>query len=192
MPRTKLEDKILQTALSMAERQAWEAIHLHEIAAKLGISLDQIRSYYPQKDDLVEAWFDRADHAVLDNIPTEEFLQLTDIERLHRIMMTWFETLARYRRVTRDMLRYKLEFGHIHLQVLGIMRISRTVQWFREAAQQNSTDLIRILEEVGTTGIFLMSFSRWLYDDSPGFQTTRSFLDTLLQQAEKCAQVLPK
>ena len=187
MVNNALADQILDTALSLAESSSWEQIHLYMIAQELEISLDQIRQNYPQKDDLAEAWFDRADSAVLSLGPSPDFLNLNVRERLHKVMMTWFEALAPHRRITKEMLLYKLELGHIHLQTLGIMRISRTVQWFREAAKIDTTSLRRILEETGTTAIYLMSFARWLNDDSPGFNQTRQFLDRLLLNAEQCA-----
>jgi len=183
-----LANQILDTALSLAQSSSWEKIHLYMIAQELEISLDQIRQNYPEKDDLVEAWFDRADSAVLNISPYPDFINLSTHERLHKVMMTWFEALASHRRITGEMLLYKLEFGHIHLQALGVMRISRTVQWFREAARIDTTSLRRVLEEIGMTTIYLMSFARWLNDDSPGFSKTREFLDRLLLDAEQCAK----
>lgn len=188
MVNTVLADQILDTALTLAESSSWENTHLYLIAEELQISLDQIRQIYPQKDDLVESWFDRADSAVLEINPSPEFMNLSVRERLHRVMMTWFEALAAHQRITGEMLWYKLEFGHIHLQALGILRISRTVQWFREAARIDTTNLRRILEETGTTAIYLMSFARWLNDDSPDFFKTRQFLARQLLNAEQCSQ----
>ncbi|MGR9107725.1 MAG: TetR/AcrR family transcriptional regulator, partial [Gammaproteobacteria bacterium] len=57
------KDLILDTALQMAESSSWERLHLYDLARRLDITLDQVREYFPQKDDLVEAWFDRADAA---------------------------------------------------------------------------------------------------------------------------------
>ena len=187
MENNKLANQILETALVIAEFGSWETLHLYAIAQRLDITLDQIRQFYPQKDDIVEAWFDRADQAVLSIPPTPDFLALSVRERLKQVIMTWFQALAPHHRVTRQMLLYKFEFGHIHLQALGVMRISRTVQWFREAAQVDTTDLRRILEETGTTTIYLMAFTRWLYDDSPGNRKTREFLEQALLNAEQCA-----
>ena len=187
MENNKLANQILETALMMAESGSWETLHLYAIAQRLDITLDQIRQFYPQKDDIVEAWFDRADQAVVNITPTPDFLALSVRERLKQVIMTWFQALAPHHRVTRQMLLYKFEFGHIHLQALGVMRISRTVQWFREAARVDTTDLRRILEETGTTTIYLMAFTRWLYDDSPGNRKTCEFLEQALLNAEQCA-----
>jgi AcrR family transcriptional regulator len=179
----QLAEQILDRALALAEADSWETVQLRTIAAELDISLDQIRRVYPQKDDLVEAWFDRADRAILDQEAMAEFLALPERDRLQRIIMRWFQVLAPHRRVTCEMLRYKLEFGHIHLQVLGVMRISRTVQWFREAASREAQGLRRILDETVISGIYLISFARWLYDDSPDSQRTDKFLKQALGQS---------
>ena len=80
------------------------------------------------------------------------------------------------------MLAYKFEFGHIHLQSLGLMRISRTVQWFREAAYHDSTGLQRIVDECALTAIYLTTFARWLFDDSANSQKSKGVLNTALHQ----------
>ncbi len=186
MEQNTLADQILDTALDIAESDSWENMHLYSVAQRLDISLELISQYFPQKDDIVEAWFDRADRAVLSISPSPEFLNRSVRERLQQVIMTWLDALSPHRRVTKQMLAYKFEFGHIHLQTLGIMRISRTVQWFREVARVNTTDLRRILEETGTTTIYLMTFAKWINDDSTGSQKTRNFLEQALIKAEQC------
>ena len=187
MTDTHLAKQIMETALTLSESNSWENTHLHTIAQQLDISLDQIRRYYPQKDDIVEAWFDVADSAVLTLKPEHDFFEQSVCDRLHQVIMTWLEAMAPHRRITGEMLLYKLEFGHIHLQVLGIMRISRTVQWFREAARIDTTGPRRILEETGTTAIYLATLTHWLRDDSPDFHKTRDFLNQALSNSENCA-----
>ncbi|PCI08555.1 MAG: TetR family transcriptional regulator [Gammaproteobacteria bacterium] len=181
--------QILDMALQQAESDSWEALSLHQIASSLDISLDEIRCLYPQKDDLVEAWFDRADQAVLSEKASEEFAALAADERLRQVIMKWFFALHEHRRLTRQMLCYKFEFGHVHLQVLGIMRISRTVQWFREAALIDTQGLHRIIEEVCLTGIYLASFARWLADGSQNSRHTDRFLAQALKRVRTLKRV---
>ena len=185
--QAELSSAILDTALELAETLSWERLRLHDIADKLGITLDDIRVHFPQKDDLVEAWYDRADSTMLQAAAAPEFSNLNMRERLQRIILSWLDALAAHQKVSRDMLLYKLEPGHVHLQILGILRISRTVQWFREAAQQDSTHLLRILEEIGLTSIFVASFIHWMNDRSEHQQRTREFLSHRLREAEALA-----
>lgn len=178
-------DRIVDTALGMAEEGSWESTRLHDVADRLEISLDDIRQHFPQKDDLAEAWFDRADRALLETPHQEGFMDLPRSSRLLQVISTWLQTLAPHRRLTREMLAYKLEPGHFHLQALGIMRISRTVQWFLEAARQDNTGLQRILEESCLTAIYLATFTRWLFDDSPDSRNSLGFLGRALDQWDK-------
>jgi len=178
---------ILDTALKLAEERSWEQLRLQDIAHELNINLDDIRVHYAQKDDLVEAWFDRADSRMLQAAVSLELAQPDMAARLHLIIMAWLDTLATHRKVTTDMLWYKLEPAHVHLQIQGILRISRTVQWFREAADQDSTHLHRILEEIGLTSIYVATFVYWMKDTSEQQHRTREFLANRLHDAQNCA-----
>lgn len=179
--QNKLAERILDTALKQAENSSWGSVTLHDIARTLDISLQDIKDIYPQKDDMVEAWFDRADKTILSEKASEEFNSQTAHERVHQLMMSWFCSMNEHRRVTRQMLYYKLEPGHIHLQVLGIMRISRTVQWFREAALLKTKNIHRIIEEVFLTRIYISGFTRWLFDDSKNNVRTDLYVRSALK-----------
>ena len=177
-----LTKAILDTALQLADNRSWEVLRLHEIASELNISLLQVQQHYQQKDDLVEAWYDRADANMLKAAETTKFSTLDKAARLHCLLMTWLDTLATHKAVSRDMLLYKLEPAHIHLQVLGILRISRTVQWLLESAQSKTTHLQRICEEVRLTAIYLVTFSYWMQDTSDHQNASRDFLWRKLKQ----------
>lgn len=179
-------EQILDTALQLAEEQSWAALRLHDIAEKLDITLDQIRSHYSQKDDIAEALFDRADQAMLAAANTANFLEQPLKERLQHLIMAWLDALAPHRHITREILQYKMLLLHVHLQLHGLTRISRTMQWLCEAAVLESLDRStqRELEEIGITGIYLLTFRHWLSDDSADSENTRQRLSRLLNQAE--------
>ncbi len=177
-------NSILDTALELAEVNGWEALRLHDIATHMEINLNQIHRYYNQKDDLVEAWFDRADSAMLKDAAASDYVALLPQDRLHRSIMTWLNALSAHRDVTHQMLKYKFEIGHVHLQVLGLLRVSRTVQWFLEAAQRRSEHLRRIVEEVAVTSIYLATFAHWFRDESPQSEQTSDLLVRLLTRAD--------
>ena len=177
MPRsTPSADKILDTALDLAEACGWERLHLFDVATALDIGLDAIAHHYRDKDDLVEAWFDRADLALLAHASNPDLHKLNAEQRLESCLLAWLDSLATHRAVTGQMLLYKLEPGHIHLQVLGLMRISRTVQWWREAAGRQSLHLHRIAEETLLTAAYLRSFIHWLRHPDEDAATFRAYL----------------
>ena len=189
---TVTADTILDTAMRLANERSWEKLYLHEIASELEISLREIQRHFNQKDDLVEAWYDRADQAMLRAAQAPGYTELTLHERLHLLIMRWLDSLAEYKTVSRDMLLYKLEPAHLHLQLQGLLRISRTVQWFREAALQDSTHLQRIVEEVGLTSLYLQTFLYWMADSSAGQSKTRRFLHRRLHLVDRCEHTMQR
>jgi ubiquinone biosynthesis protein COQ9 len=172
-----MRDEIIDTAVALAARTSWEALRLHDVADELAISLDDIRLYFREKDELVDAWFDRADSRMLREAESAGFLDMTAPERVRHLIMTWLNALAVQRKVTQQMIMAKMEIGHIHIQVPAVMRISRTVQWVREAAHCDATFVRRALEETALTTIYLMTFFFWMRDNSQDSRYTRQFLE---------------
>jgi AcrR family transcriptional regulator len=178
--------RIVHTALVLAERaRSWDAVHVHAVAREAGITLDELRRHFGDKDQIAEGFFDWADDALLASAQQVGWTELPVRERLFRAIMAWLDALSPHRRLVAGMLGYKLHPEHIHLQVRGIMRISRTVQWIREAALPSSAGWRRELEEAALTSIYLATFARWLTDRSPGAQATRRLLKGLLDTASR-------
>ena len=184
--------RIVDMALELGERHGWDEVHLHGIAQALGLTLADIRRHFENKDAIAEAWFDRADEALLAAPQAPDWFRVPVRERLHRAIFAWLDALSPHRRLTAAMLRYKLQPDHLHLQALGLTRISRTVQWIREAAGVTSSGWVREVEEAALTGIYLSTFAAWLNDESEGAARTHAWLDRLLAMAEAAALRLPR
>lgn len=191
MATRSTREKILTTALDLAGRKSWESVRLHDVAQELQISLNDVRAHFREKEELADAWFDRADAAMLEEAESPGFSELPPRTRLHRLIMTWLAALAAHRRVTRQMIRGKFEPGHVHYQYAGLLRVSRTVQWLREAAHRDAVLPWRAMEETALTAIYLAAFFYWMRDDSEKASRTGAFLDRLLARAERLAQCLP-
>jgi len=177
-------DRILDAALTLGERVGWDAVHLHDVAHASGIRLADVGHHFPSKDALAERWFDRADVALRAAPQSPGWHACSPRERLHRAVFCWLDALAAHRGLTASMLRYKLQPDHLHLQALGLIRISRTVQWIREVAGLPSVGWRREMEEAVLTAIYVATFTCWLTDDSPGGARTHTFLDRQLALAE--------
>lgn len=191
MTANPARDKILDVALDLADRKSWERVRLHDVAAELRMSLDDVRAEFREKEDLTDAWFDRADAAMLEEAARPGFSALSSHARLQRLMMAWLTALAPHRRVTRQMICGKFEPGHVHYQYAGLLRVSRTVQWLREAAQRDAVLPWRAVEETALTAIYLAAFFHWMRDDSEQAMRTSSFLGRWLSRAERCARWMP-
>jgi AcrR family transcriptional regulator len=188
---TEAARHILNTALHLANQGSWETLRLHEVAEAAGVSLEDIRLHFREKDSLIDAWFDRADAAMLEAAASAGFRHLPVRQRLEGALLAWLGALQPYQRVTREMILAKCEPGHIHIQFPAVLRISRTVQWLREAAGLKDAFLHRALAETALTGIYLAVFVRWLNDTSADATPTRRLLIQLLTQAERLALALP-
>jgi AcrR family transcriptional regulator len=184
-------EKILDAALDLASEKSWESVRLHDVAAELGITLNDIREHFREKEDFTDAWFDRADASMLQEAAKIDLQKLSARERVHRLIMTWLTALAKYRSVTRQMICGKLEPGHIHYQFSGLLRVSRTVQWVREAAHRDAELPWRAIEEAALTMTYLATFFFWMRDDSENAMRTSDFLDKLLKRAECIATWIP-
>ena len=184
-------EQIVDAALALAAERGWEALRLHDLAAKLGIGLDDIRHHFREKDELIDAWFDRADAAMLGLADSKVLDGFTPRQRLVELTMAWLDALEPHRAVTRQMIAAKAEPGHLHIQVPAVMRISRTVQWLREGAGLEDEGLRRALGETALTGIYLAVFGRWLAERKSGSPQTRAMLDNLLGSAERLLRAAP-
>lgn len=189
--RITSRDQLVDAALALAEQQGWERVRLHRIAAVCGVGLDDIRAHFRDKDEIVDAWFDRADAAMLEHADRAKLEDLLPRERIQQLILVWLQTLAPHRLVTRQMISHKLEFGHVHVQFPAVLRISRTVQWIREGALLDAPLPRRALEETALTALFVATFVGWLRDDSDDFQRTRDRVDRNLRRMEAAARWIP-
>jgi len=184
-------DRLLDIAVSLAEETgSWESVRLHVVAERAGLSLDSVYSVIREREDLVEHWFDRADRAMLKAATEPNFQSLDSAGRLHCLIMAWLNALAAHRRMTRQMIVNKLEPGHLHVQIPAVLRVSRTVQWIREAAQRDANFACRAIEEIGLTSIYLAAFAHWLVDPSPNSGATSRLLSRMLARAGWLARIV--
>jgi len=187
-PPTVPPDRMVDVALEMAEKVGWSALRLSDLADRLDVSTAEVLASYRDKDALADAWFRRALAAML-AAPPEDFAEQPAKDRLHLLLMRWFDALAGHRGVTGQMLREKLYPAHPHHWVPMIFNLSRTIQWLRDAARLGAPLLKvggrrRQLEEVGLTLLFLATLRVWQADDTPGQDRTRAFLRKRLERAD--------
>jgi AcrR family transcriptional regulator len=174
-------DQIVDAALALAAERSWEAVRLHDVALRLNADLNAVRAFFREKEEIVDAWFDRADSAMLAG--AADAARLPPAKCLETLLMRWLDALHPQRRATRQMITGKLEPGHIHYQWAGLMRVSRTVQWWREAAGRKATLPWRAIEESVLTAIYLATFAYWMRDGSHASADTRRFLHARLHCA---------
>jgi AcrR family transcriptional regulator len=179
-----LDQRILDAALDLAEESGWEGVRLRRVAERLGVPLTEVLAQYRVLDAVADAWFRRAWAAML-AVPPEGFAARPARERLHLVIMRWFDALAGHREVTGQILAAKLYPSHPHHWVPLIFNLSRSIHWLREAALLDARGRRRQVEEVGLTALFLMTLAFWLRDESPDQARTRVVLRHRLADADR-------
>lgn len=179
-----LADRILETALAIAEDDGWSALRLREVAATLDVPMADVLAHYRDIDAVADAWFRRAWTAMLQP-PPDGFAALPPPERLEIVMLRWFDALAPHRRITGEMLRAKMWYAHPHHWAPAVFNLSRTIHWIRDAAMLDAGGRRRQMEEIGLTALFLATLRFWLRDESEGQDRTRTFLRKRLEGADR-------
>ena len=113
-----MREQILDTALTLAESTSWEQLSLQQIAAALGISLANIYGHYRSKDDLVDAWFDRADSAMLSALITADLPPASRIEQalsalFVAVFIYWLNDSSAAQKRSLAILKHKLQLSDL-------------------------------------------------------------------------------
>lgn len=166
-------DAILEAAMAEAEATlpgGWYELRLHRVAERAGVSLNELRAEYRDADAIADAWFARAERAMLDG-PVPEGAPSA---RAEAVLLRWFQ--APRRRVVGTMVRAKLHASHFHHWVPAVFHVSRLMHWALDAARLDARgNLARQAEEVGTTAAFLAALRAFPRDDD-ALSTTRARL----------------
>jgi AcrR family transcriptional regulator len=170
-----LRDRIVDMAIDLAEQEGWGELRLRKVAQGCGVALTDVLSEFRDSDAVANAWFERALAAMLQP-PEPGFQGRPAGERVHTVIMRWFEANAAHRRVTGEMIRTKLYPSHPHHWVPLVFSLSRLIHWVREAAMLDASGRQRQAEEIGLTLIFLRTLREWLRDGTPGHEHTRRYL----------------
>jgi AcrR family transcriptional regulator len=191
-PLPDLPDRIVDTAVELAEEVGWENLRLRKVADRLGVPLTTMLDNFRDTDAVADAWFARALRAMVRPPPEPGFEALSARARVHAVLMRWFDAQAAHSRVAGEMLRTKLYPSHPHHWVPMIFSLSRLIQWVREAALLDAGGRRRQREEVGLTWAFLRTLRVWLSDGSPGQDNTRRFLDRRLRWLDRLHRCRPE
>ncbi len=182
--KAQLKVRIVDAAIDLAEEIGWGNLRMRLVAERLGVPLTDVLAHYRDLDAVANAWFGRAWKAML-AAPPEGFAALPARERIHIVMMRWFDALEAHRRVTGEMLAAKMHPPHPHHWAPMIFNLSRTIQWLRDVAILDAGGRRRQVEEIGLTALFLVTLRYWLGDESPDQERTRAFLARCLDRADR-------
>jgi AcrR family transcriptional regulator len=100
-PPLDLRDRIVDTAVELAEEVAWENLRLRKVADRLGVPLTTVLETFRDIDAVTDAWFARALTSML-RPPEAGFEALSARERAQAVLMCWFGLFCQVDRLCRQ------------------------------------------------------------------------------------------
>jgi AcrR family transcriptional regulator len=179
------EDRLIDAALALAERQGWRQTALAQIASEAGLPLHEAYTLHRSKAAILGAFTRRVDRAVLaETTASDEGAR----ERLFDVLMRRFEALRPHREALRSIVRGGI--GHPG-GLVGLCRLRRSMRWMLEGAGLPATGCAGTLRLNAVVLIYLSVLRVFLADDSEDLGRTMAALDRALRRAEQLAQRLP-
>jgi len=180
------EDRLIDAALALAERQGWRRTGFAEIAAEAGLSLAEAYTLHRGKGAILRAFQRRIDQAALAGIGHQSGDRAR--ERLFDLLMRRFEALKPHRVAVRAILRDSV--GH-PAAIFGIAGVERSMRWMLEGAGISTGGCAGRLLVHLTTTLYLSVLRVFLGDDSEDLGRTMAALDRGLRQGEQLCRFLP-
>jgi ubiquinone biosynthesis protein COQ9 len=173
--------KIIRAALELAQGKDWRDITLAEIAETANSSLADVRALFDRKADILTAFQQEVDKAVLERLGTGGAGQ-GPRDRVLDAIMTRFEVMAPFRPALAALLRslscHPSEAGHLLPSALA------SQYWMLAGAGVPVSGLRGAVKVAGLTAIYGQAFRFWLQDESPGSEKTMALLDRKLRRGE--------
>lgn len=177
-PAASAEDRLVDAALSLAERQGWRRTGLAEIAAEAGLPLAEAYAACPSKPALLAAFHRRIDRAALAGAGDGSE---PPRDRLFDTLMRRFDALAPHRGALLAILRDSLGDP---AALLAAPALLNSMAWMLELAGISAAGRQGRIRVHVLAGLYLSLFRVFLGDDGADLAKTMAALDRRLRQME--------
>ncbi len=181
-------DRIVDSALALAEERRWRDVSLAAIAERADLTLGQLHREFPSRSAIVAEVMRRTDEAVVaGHDPSSGGEPAHD--RVLDALLRRFDALSPMKSALASIMR-DMPLDPPGLLCLGL-RFHRSMAWTLESAGISTAGLAGHLRVKGVSAIYAAAFRIWQRDDSADLSKTMAFLDRRLRQAERLASLLP-
>jgi ubiquinone biosynthesis protein COQ9 len=158
----------------------WGEAALAMAADALGVPADRARLAFPKgAPDMVDAWFDWVDKAMLEAFPPEAIAEMKIRDRIRNLLLFRLETLAPYREALR--------------RALAILALPRNAPHGASLAWRSADRIWRVAGDAATDfnhyskrailiGVYGSTSMVFLDDESEDLTETRAFLDRRIDE----------
>lgn len=178
-------EAIVAALLDLLAVRRWADIGLSDIAAASGVSLAELRGFFPSKGAILAGFVRQIDLDVLKH----EAKDLADEpvrERLFDVLMRRFEALAPHREALRNV-RDGLRVDPMGAAAMNQLAVS-SMQWMLAAAGVPEAGPVGTARAQGLVLIVARVFETFLNDPDEGLSRTMKALDEELRRAESWAR----
>lgn len=177
---------LLAAALTHVPFDGWSEVSLRKAAEDCGVDIGQAHLAFPRITDLVCAFIQMADQAMLANLETQDLPSMRVRERIAAAVQARIEAVMQYREAERRAVAFMALPGNA---VEGLKSLQNTVDLMWRAAGDTSTDFNFYTKRFILAGVYTSTLLYWLSDVSEDYAETWSFLDRRIDDVmkiEKC------
>jgi ubiquinone biosynthesis protein COQ9 len=171
----ELRDALAPRLPAHAAFDGWSEKAIAMAAAELGVPADRARLAFPGGAmQMILAWFDAVDKAMLAAFPAERIAALKIRERISALILFRLETMAPQREALRRALAVLAMPGHA---LEGTRLAWRSADRIWRLAGDTATDFNHYTKRGLLIGVYASTIFVFLDDRSEGLADTRAFLD---------------
>ena len=171
----ELRDALAPRLAAHAAFDGWDEKAIAMAAAELGVPADRARLAFPGgAAQMIDAWFDAIDKAMLDAFPPERIAAMKIRERIRDLILFRLEAVA----PQREALRRALSVLAMPQHALHGARLAwRSADRIWRLAGDTATDFNHYSKRTLLIGVYASTTLVFLNDQSDGLADTRAFLD---------------
>ena len=185
--QTTLEGKVIIAAFDLAASPGWGEVSLRDIADAAGCSLADVMEKFSDKDDVLQAFVEHVDRAMLAKAGDVEREQ-TSRDAVFEVIMSRFDAMMPYRAGLKSILAARA--SAFPPDPAMVRMALQTQNKILQAAGISAAGAPALVRQLGLARIYGQVFRIWLDDDDPGMARTMAALDRRLRQGERTLRTL--
>lgn len=179
---------LLKIARQRFQEIGWKAFSFEDLALLSGASLAQIYAIFPSKEDIYLAFTHQINQETLEQVHLEDLTSLK--ERLFELIVCRLECLDPYRLVIQEIYDSSIRDP---CQCIFITRnIKKNLLWMMRVSGCRSKGFSQILFLNTFFSLYIVTFYKWLQDQTKDKAQTLSFLDQSLTRVLPLFQAFEK
>ena len=183
MKPLKKEYIILDKIFSNIARDGWTKFSLLQFSKTQKISIQDLKTFFRNKDHILERFSKMIDYKVESNIDVEEMKSTSNKDNLFELIMLRLEAMQTYKVALRNILSSAKE-QPIILKKLS-KNIINSLDFYLELSSYYDDTPVDFLKKNAIFLIYSLTFRVWLNDESDDLSKTMAELDKFLSMADK-------